>query len=133
MHPYEYLSVFEKYKQEWSRKEKFHSSLNGRRFMEKEYKHVLNVLEKSEMKTMKDHHDLYLKCDILLSDDVFEKCRNNSLNNYGLYPSYYLSAPCKIWDAMLRMINIKLELIPDPDICIFFEKVTRGGISCKYS
>ena len=85
------------------------------------------------MKTMKDDHDLYLKCDILLLDDVFEKCRNNSLNNYGLYPSYYLSAPCKSWDAMLRMTNIELELIPDPDIYIFFEKVTRGGISCKYS
>ena len=29
------------------------------------------------MKTMKDYHDLYLKCDILLLGDVFEKFRNN--------------------------------------------------------
>ena len=27
---------------------------------------------KSEMKAMKDYHDLYLKCDILLLPDVFE-------------------------------------------------------------
>ena len=31
------------------------------------------------MKTMKDYHDLYLKCCILLLADVFEKFRNNSL------------------------------------------------------
>ena len=33
------------------------------------------------------------------------------------------------WDAMLKMTKIKLELIPDPDMHIFFEKGTRGGIS----
>ena len=31
--------------------------------------------------------------------------------------------------AMLKMTKIKLELITDPDIYIFFEKGTRGGIS----
>ena len=81
------------------------------------------------MKTMKDYHDLYLKCDVLLLGDVFEKFRNNSFKNYGLWPSHYLSAPGLSWDAMLKMTKIKLELIPDPDMCIFFEKGTIGGIS----
>ena len=30
---------------------------------------------------------------------------------------------------MLKMAKIELELIPDPDIYIFFEKGTRDGIS----
>ena len=30
---------------------------------------------------------------------------------------------------MLKMRKIKLELFPDPDMYIFFEKGTRGGIS----
>ena len=40
------------------------------------------------MKTMKNYHDLFLKCDGLLLADVFEKFRNNSLKNYGLCPSH---------------------------------------------
>ena len=30
---------------------------------------------------MKDYHDFYLKCDVLLLADVFEKFRNNDLKN----------------------------------------------------
>ena len=33
------------------------------------------------MKTLKDYPNLYLKCDILLLANVFEKVRNNSLKN----------------------------------------------------
>ena len=45
-----------------------------------------------EMKTMKDYQDLYLKFDVLLLIDVFEKFRNNSLKSHGLCSSHYLSA-----------------------------------------
>ena len=31
------------------------------------------------MKMVKDYHDLYLRCDVLLLADVFEKFRNNGL------------------------------------------------------
>ena len=60
---------------------------------------------------------------------MFKKFRNNSLTNYGLCPSHYLSAPGLRWDAMTKMARIELELIPDPDMYIFFEKGARGGIS----
>ena len=30
---------------------------------------------------------------------------------------------------MLDMTKVKLEIIPDPDLCILFEKGTRGGVS----
>ena len=30
---------------------------------------------------------------------------------------------------MLQMTKIKLEVIPDPDMCLFFEKCRRVGIS----
>ena len=96
---------------------------------DKEYDHVLKIWNKFEMKTIKDDHNLYLKCDVLLLADVFERCKNNSLKNYGLCPSQYLSAPALSWDAMLNMTKVELELIPDPDMYILFEKGTRGEVS----
>ena len=79
------------------------------------------------MKTMKDYHDLYLKCDVLLLANVFENFKNESLKNYGLCLSHYLSAQALSWDVILNMTKVKLDFIPDPDM--FFEKGTRGGVS----
>ena len=64
------------------------------------------------MKTISNYHDFYLKCDILLLTDVFQKFRNDSLKNYGLY-SGYLSAPALSGDAMLNMKKVELELISE--------------------
>ena len=62
------------------------------------------------MKTMKGYHNLFLKCGVLLLTDVFEKFRN-SLKNYGLHLSHYLSSPDLILDAMINMTKVELELI----------------------
>ena len=50
------------------------------------------------MKTMKYYHNLYLKCVVLLLSNVIEIFRNNSLKNYGLCQSHYLSTPGLSWD-----------------------------------
>ena len=91
-YPYEYVSDFGKFQEELVSKENLFSSLTDKKASDKEYEHVLKVWNKSEMKTMKDYHGLYLKCDVLLLADVFEKFRNNNLKNYGLRLSHYLSA-----------------------------------------
>ena len=67
--------------------------------------------------------------DVLLLADVFEIFINRSLEFYKLDPSYYLSAPRLSWDAILKMTEIKLELISDIDMYYFVEKGLRGGIS----
>ena len=82
---------------------------------------------------MKDYHDLYLKGNVLLLADVFEKFRNNSLKNYGLSSSYYLTALVLSWDAILNMTKTGLEVIPVPDMYMFFEKGTRGGVFYIYN
>ena len=54
---------------------------------------VLHVWNKFETKAEKDYHDSYLKCDVSLLADVFEKFRNNSLKNYGLCLTNHFSRP----------------------------------------
>ena len=90
-YPYEYTSDFEKFKEELQGKEKFYSSLTSEKINGKEYEHW--VWDKFETKSMKNYHDLYLKCDILLLADVFEKVRTSCIKNYGLCLSHYFSAP----------------------------------------
>ena len=48
---------------------------------------------------MKGYHDLYLKCDILLLTDVFEKLKQKWHKKYELFLSHYLRAPGLSWDA----------------------------------
>ena len=128
-YPYKYMIDFEKSKEQLPSKEKFYSLLTGKKISDKEYEHVFTVWNKFEIKGIKDYQDLYLKCDVLLLADVFEKFRNNSLNNYGLCPSHYLSALTLSCDGMLNMVKVEDELIPDPDMYIFFKKGKRGGVS----
>ena len=78
---------------------------------------------------MGDYHDLYLMSDILLLADVFENFRKTCIEYYKLDPCHYFTAPGLSWDAMLKMTDIKLELMTDIDMFQFIEKGMRGGIS----
>ena len=81
------------------------------------------------MNTMGDYHDLYLKTDILLLADVFEKFISTCLDHCGLDPYHYFSSPGLSWDAMLKMTGKELELISNIDMHLSIEKRIRGGIS----
>ena len=78
---------------------------------------------------MGDYHDLYLKTDVWLLTDVFEKFINMCLEYYGLDTCHYFSSPGLSWDAMLKMTEIELELISVIDMHLLIEKGMRGGIS----
>ena len=81
------------------------------------------------MNAMVDYHDFYLKTDVLLLANVFERFINKCLDYYGLGPCHYFSSPGLSWDAMLKMTKIELNLISDIDMHLFIEKGMRRGIS----
>ena len=89
---------------------------------------AINVWNVFKIKTLGEYHDLYLKTDVLLLADVFQKFGKTCLNYYGLDPCHYFSAPGLSWDAMLKMTKIELETISDTDVHLFIKKGTRGGI-----
>ena len=47
---------------------------------------------------------------------------------YELDPAHFLSAPGLAWQACLKMIGVKLELLTDVDTLLMVEKGIRGGI-----
>ena len=70
---------------------------------------------------------MYLKTDVLLLRDVFEKFISVCLKDYGLDPCRYFSSAGLSWDAMLT--GIQLEKINNVDVHLFLEKGMRGGVS----
>ena len=60
-------------------KSKFFSSLKNEDINEKDYEKANNIWNTFETKTLGEFHDLYLKSDVLLLADVFEKFIKNLL------------------------------------------------------
>ena len=129
VYPYDYMDSFDKFSEKLPAKEEFYSVLNNEHISDEDYKHTQNVWNTFSLKNMGEYHDLYLKSDVLLLADVFENFRKTCLEYYKLDPCHYFTSPGLSWDAMLKMTNIKLELMTDIDMFQFIEKGLRGGIS----
>ena len=130
MYPYEYMDRFKKFSENKLRiRCKLFSSLKDKCISEKDYLKADNIWNVFKMNTMGDYHDLYLKIDVLLLADVFEKFIKHCLDYYRLALCHYFSSTGLSWDAMLKMTRIELDLISNTDIHLFIEKGMRGGIS----
>ena len=130
IYPYDYMDSFNRFNEtQLPNKQDFYSILNNEHISDEQYMHAQNVWNTFNIKTMGDYHDLYLKSDILLLADVFENFRKTCLQYYKLDPCHYFTSPGLSWDAMLKMTNIKLELMNDIDMFQFIEKGMRGGTS----
>ena len=78
---------------------------------------------------MGEYHDLYLKSDILLLASVFENFRTTITNYYHLDPAHCIGLPGLSWQAFLNVTKIKMELLTDPTMYLFFENGIIGGLS----
>ena len=129
VYPYDFMDSFEKFNEKLPSKEDFYSILNDEHITDKDYQHAQTVWDAFSLENMGEYHDLYLKSDILLLVDVFENFRKTCLQYYKLDPCHYFTSPGLSWDAMLKMTDIKLELMTDIDMFQFIEKGMRGGTS----
>ena len=137
-YPYEHMESFKRFSvEELPDKKCFHSPVkdettdhNGKKsdghISNEDY---LTCNKKSNKQNVGDYHNHYLKKDVLLLADVFEKFIDTCLKFYKLDPCHYFSSPELSWDAMLK--NNWCEVRKDFSINIyqFIEKGLRGGIS----
>ena len=140
-YPYEYMNSFKRFDEEKlpPRKDFFSSTKKGTIDSDgkisdghvsiKYYMVCEQIWNKFNMKSMGDYHDHYLKKDVALIKDVFEKFINTCIESFELDPCHYFSFPGLSWDAMLKMTGIQLEKISDIDKYLFIEKGIRGGTS----
>ena len=91
---YEYMDSFKKFFEDKLPDGcKFYMSLKDQCIREKHYLHAISIWNVFKMNTMGDYHDLYLKRNVLLLADVFEKFIVTCLEFYGLDPCHYFSSP----------------------------------------
>ena len=125
-----------KYKDNWERfnetslpsKESFYSNLNMENIDDIDYRHGNSVFNKFRLNNLEEYHDLYVQSDTLLLADIFENFRNKCLEVYELDPAHFLSLPGLAWQACLKKMSIKLELLTDYDMLLMVEEGIRGGI-----
>ncbi|CAJ0829006.1 14386_t:CDS:2, partial [Entrophospora sp. SA101] len=132
IYPYEYIDSLERFlKTELPPIEKFNSKL-GRKIPQKEYdEQAQNIWKTFGCKNLGDYHYLYLKTDVLLLSDIWNTFCKNSMKQYKLDPSHYVSTVSLTWDAMLKMSGVEIELFTDISMHNFIEKAKRGANNPK--
>ena len=129
-YPYEYIDSIDRLNEtSLPPKESFFSSLTQKVITDKEYSHAQEVWKHYNCKTLKDYHNLYLKTDVMILSDAFEKYRKFFLKHHKIDPCYCYSAPGLTWQCGLKYTGIELELLTDYDMLTMIEKGIRGGFS----
>ena len=60
---------------------------------------------------------------------MFEAFRDTCLEYYQLDPAHFYTSPGLAWQACLKKMGIKLEILTDPDMILMFERGIRRGIT----
>lgn len=130
VYPYDYMNSMDRFTERaLPTIESFFNRLRQEPCKPEDYEHASAVWREFGCNTVQDYHDLYLKADVLLLADVFEAFRSVCLENYGLDPAHYVSAPHLSWDAMLKSTECQLELLSDPEMYRLLEGGLRGGVA----
>ena len=105
VYPYEYMDGWKKFEETTlPPKDAFYSRIDMKGISDHDLKHVQQVWNIMEKKTLGCYHDAYLKTDVLLLADVLETFRNTCLKHYKLDPAHFYTAPVLGWQALLKTV-----------------------------
>ena len=94
MYILEYFNSFKKFNESvLPDRDKVFSSLKDCGISEKEYQRACDIWKLFKIKNLGEYHNLYLKTDVLMLCDVFERLIFVCYRYYGLDPSHYFSSP----------------------------------------
>ena len=85
VYPYDYMDSFTRFEESrMPSQDAFFSKLSDSPFSDTEDAHATQVWTAFECESMADYHDIYMKCDVLLLTDLFQKFRATCLAHYSL-------------------------------------------------
>ena len=130
VYPYNFMDSFEKFNQtKLPTKDQFFCILNNQYITDDECDHAKNIWKTFKIKTMGKYPDLHYGSHVLLLTNVFKNFRKTCMQYYKLHSCHYFKSPGLSCDAMLKMTNIKLELMTHIDMFQFIKKGMHGRVS----
>jgi hypothetical protein len=127
--PYDYFDSWERLSEpQLPPQAEFFNRLRNCAPADEDYHRAQKVWREFHCSSFQDYMELYMKCDVLQLACIFEAFRNVCLQHYGLDPAYYVSSPNLAWDSMLKMTDVELDLISDPEMFKMLDNGIRGGI-----
>ena len=107
----------------------FYNSMTNSHISDENYQLAREVWKTFKMKTMQDYMETYCMCDTLILAEVFEMFRMESIVNFGMDPTHFISLPGFAFKAFLKKTDVELEYITDPNIFEMLSSNLRGGHS----
>ena len=129
--PYEYFNSIEDYQKPVDniKKEDFFSELKLDYPDGEEIERTKQIIELFNIKNGKELTKLYLKSDVILLSDVFQKFVEVSTEEYGNNPLYCVSLPGYTYQCALKYTDINLQTLQDKVLIILIENNIRECIS----
>ena len=122
IYPYEYMDSWDRFEETSLPPAKhFYSKLNMSGVSKTDYEHACTVWADFGVRNLGEYHNLYLRTNVILLTNVFESFRHVCLDNYGLDPAHFYTAPGLAWKAWLKKTGIRLDLLLDPDMLLIFK------------
>ena len=89
---------------------------------------ITRIQKDFEIKSLGEYHDLYIQSDTLLFADVFKAFRYMCIKLHELESPKFLLALGLAWQATLKKIKVKLDLLTEMDMLLMVQKGIRGRI-----
>ena len=100
IYPCEYMDSWNKFNEtNLPPASSFYSKLSMSGISDGDYEHACKVWKEFGIRNMGEYHDLYLKTDVILLANVFKEFRRVCMENYGLDPAHFYTAPGLTWKA----------------------------------
>ena len=110
-------------------KEAFYSKLKQSGITDKENNQAIDCWNNTGCETKNNYMMLYLKTDVLLSVDVFERLRDKCLEYYEIDPCFAYSTPGLTWLCGLKYTKVRLKYYKENTVNIYdtIQHGIRGG------
>ena len=128
--PYEFAKRLEDFdRATLAEKDDFYNSMTGSTVTNEQYNRAKKVWGVFKMKNMKEYMETYCLSDTFLLCEVFERFRNESMQNFGIEPGHFLSLPGFAYQAFLKTTGVELDYISNEEIYLMLSENIRGGHS----